>query len=147
MSIDIEKLISTMEWADVSNLSELVLTIDGTRVTILRDRSNKSRSPEQSSPVVVIQATDAATARLPEDEPADAVTAPLAGLCHLVPEVGGAPFVSSGDSIEEGQTLCIIEAMKVMTTISAPRSGTVDAVLVSDGSSVEAGTPLVRLRQ
>ena len=75
--------------------------------------------------------------------PADAVKSPLVGTVFLSPEPGAAPFISSGQAVKEGDTLMIIEAMKVMNPITAPKSGTIKQVMVSDAQPVEFDQPLV----
>ncbi len=72
-----------------------------------------------------------------------AVTSPMVGTAYLPPEPGAAPFVKVGDKVTEGQTLLIIEAMKTMNHIPAPRAGTVKRILVEDGAPVEYGAPLM----
>jgi acetyl-CoA carboxylase biotin carboxyl carrier protein len=67
----------------------------------------------------------------------------MVGTVYLQPEPGAESFISVGTSIKEGQTLLIIEAMKTMNQIPAPRSGTVKRILVEDGSAVEFGSPIV----
>ena len=87
----------------------------------------------------------APAAAAPED-PAQhpgAVTSPMVGTIYLSAEPGSAPFVSIGAQVAEGQTVLIIEAMKTMNHIPAPRSGTVKRILVDDGSPVEYGAPLL----
>ena len=69
----------------------------------------------------------------------------MAGLCHLTPEPGQPPFVALGDLVAIGQTLCLIEAMKVMTAIPAPKAGTVSAIPVTAGASVPLGAPLIEI--
>lgn len=81
-----------------------------------------------------------------DDDPAQhpgAVTSPMVGTCYLQAEPGTPAFVSVGDKVTEGQTLMIIEAMKTMNHIPAPKSGTVKRVLVEDGTPVEFGAPLM----
>ncbi|WP_172296740.1 acetyl-CoA carboxylase biotin carboxyl carrier protein [Pseudoruegeria sp. HB172150] len=80
------------------------------------------------------------------DDPADlpgAVTSPMVGTAYLSPEPGAAPFVKVGDTVSEGQTLLIVEAMKTMNHIPSPRSGTVKRIVVEDTSPVEYGAPLM----
>jgi len=78
-----------------------------------------------------------------EDAHADALKSPMVGTAYLAPEPGAANFVTVGDSISEGDTLLIVEAMKVMNPITADRSGTVKAVLVENAQPVEYDQPLV----
>lgn len=140
MPTTIASIIDWMDWAAARQLTEFSVMVDGCQITLRRDQG-----------VAPMAAPAAAAAPAPTDTPADtptddpAVTAPLSGLCHLRPEAGGAPFVTPGAQVQAGQTLCIIEAMKVMTAIPAPQSGTVRDILVSDGQTVQAGAPLMRI--
>lgn len=75
--------------------------------------------------------------------PAGAVTSPMVGTAYLAPEPSAPHFVKPGDKVREGQTVLIIEAMKVMNAIRAPRAGTITRVLVANGAPVEYGEPLL----
>ncbi len=81
----------------------------------------------------------------PAPETGDTVTSPMVGTAYLGPEPGAEPFVKPGDPVEKGATLLIVEAMKTMNFIDAPRAATVRQVLVDDAEPVEYGTPLVVL--
>lgn len=72
-----------------------------------------------------------------------AVTSPMVGTAYLSPEPGASEFVRPGDVVKEGQTLLIVEAMKTMNHIPAPRAGTVKRILIEDGAPVEFGAPLM----
>jgi len=74
---------------------------------------------------------------------ADALKSPMVGTAYLSPEPGAANFVSVGDSVKKGQTLLIVEAMKVMNPIAADKDGTIKAVLVENAQPVEFDQPLV----
>lgn len=74
------------------------------------------------------------------------LAAPMFGVLHLQPSPGAAPFVSAGQAVRAGQTVAVIEAMKVFNEVPADRDGIVDAVLVPTGTEVEAGQPLIRWR-
>jgi acetyl-CoA carboxylase biotin carboxyl carrier protein len=80
-----------------------------------------------------------APAALPEG---DVVNSPMVGTVYLQAEPGAPPFVQAGDQVAEGQTLLIIEAMKTMNPIPAPRAGRIVELLVADGQPVEFGEPL-----
>lgn len=100
-----------------------------------------------AAPVAYAAAPVAAAAApaAPED-PAQhpgAVTSPMVGTCYLAAEPGATPFITVGATVSEGQTVLIIEAMKTMNHIPAPKSGTVKRILVEDGSPVEYGAPLL----
>jgi acetyl-CoA carboxylase biotin carboxyl carrier protein len=75
--------------------------------------------------------------------PPGTLTSPMVGVAYLAPQPGAAPFVQVGDQVSEGQTLLIIEAMKVMNQIRAPRGGQVKRVFVEDAAPVEYGAPLL----
>lgn len=88
----------------------------------------------------------AAVAAAPIEDPAQhpgAVTSPMVGTVYLSAEPGAAAFVSVGATVSEGQTVLIIEAMKTMNHIPAPRAGTVKRILANDGQAVEYGAPLM----
>ncbi len=88
----------------------------------------------------------AAPANHESNDPANhpgAVTSPMVGTVYMAPEPGAAPFVSSGATVKEGDTLLIIEAMKTMNHIPAPRAGVIKRIMVEDGGAVEFGAPLV----
>lgn len=90
----------------------------------------------------------APTAAPTSDDPAQdpgAVTSPMVGTAYLQAEPGSPPFVTIGDKVTEGQTVLIIEAMKTMNQIPAPRAGTIKRILVEDGAPVEFGAPLLIL--
>ena len=79
------------------------------------------------------------------DDPANhpgAVTSPMVGTIYMQPEPGAPAFISVGASISEGDTLLIVEAMKTMNQIPAPKSGIIKRILVEDGAAVEFGSPL-----
>lgn len=88
------------------------------------------------------QAAPAPTTDDPASHPG-AVTSPMVGTVYLAAEPGADPFVKVGATVTEGQTVLIVEAMKTMNHIPAPRTGTVKRILVEDGSPVEYGAPLM----
>ncbi|MCX7646411.1 MAG: acetyl-CoA carboxylase biotin carboxyl carrier protein [Rhodobacteraceae bacterium] len=102
-------------------------------------------APAPQAPAAAPAPPAAAPAAAPDD-PAQhpgAVTSPMVGTVYLQPEPGAAPFVTVGATVAEGQTILIIEAMKTMNQIPAPRAGTVRRILVTDGAPVEYGAPLM----
>jgi acetyl-CoA carboxylase biotin carboxyl carrier protein len=104
-------------------------------------------APAPSAAPSTPSAAVAAPAALPEDPAAHpgVVTSPMVGTIYMQPEPGAAPFITLGQSVREGDTLVIVEAMKTMNHIPAPQSGTVKRILVEDGAPVEYGAPLVIL--
>ncbi|CUH83779.1 acetyl-CoA carboxylase biotin carboxyl carrier protein [Thalassovita mediterranea] len=99
-------------------------------------------APVAAAPAAAAPAAAPAAAEDPASHPG-AVTSPMVGTVYLQPEPGAPSFISVGAQVSEGQTLLIIEAMKTMNQIPAPKSGTVKRILVEDGGAVEFGAPLV----
>lgn len=152
--------------AFIKALAELLNDNDLTELEVVREYSDDdslqvriSRAPPvvAAAPVAVApapaqtaQAAPAAATPAPEmpEDPAahpGAVTSPMVGTVYMQAEPGAASFISVGASVKEGDTLLIVEAMKTMNHIPAPRAGTVKRILVEDGAPVEYGAPLVIL--
>ncbi|OJW51420.1 MAG: acetyl-CoA carboxylase, biotin carboxyl carrier protein [Alphaproteobacteria bacterium 41-28] len=98
--------------------------------------------PSSSAPTSQPEAPASPEAPVPHGE---IITSPMVGTVYLAPEQGGEPFIKVGDSVKKGDTLLIVEAMKVMNPIRAPRDGTVLDICVSDTKPIEFGEPLVIL--
>jgi acetyl-CoA carboxylase biotin carboxyl carrier protein len=100
-------------------------------------------APQPSAPVAAAMPAPAIPAD-PSEDPG-MVPSPMVGTAYLQPEPGAPAFVKVGDTVTEGQTILIIEAMKTMNQIPAPRAGRVKRILVEDGSPVEFAAPLMIL--
>ena len=96
-----------------------------------------------AAPSAAAAPAPAAQAPTAADHDADAVKSPMVGTCYLAPEPGAANFVTVGQTVKAGETLLIIEAMKVMNPITAPAAGVVKAILVENAQPVEFDQPLV----
>jgi acetyl-CoA carboxylase biotin carboxyl carrier protein len=130
---------------------------DSLNVRVSRKPPQQIMAPQQQyqaqpAPAAAAPMAAAAPAAAPaagnDSDPADhpgAVTSPMVGTVYMQAEPGAAPFISVGASVAEGDTLLIVEAMKTMNHIPAPRAGTVKRILVGDGDAVEFGAPLVIL--
>lgn len=150
--------------AFIAALAELLRENDLTELQVKREYSDNdslnvrvSRMQPQAAPAQVVSAQPApaqsmATSALtaastdaPEDPAAHpgAVLSPMVGTVYLQPEPGSPAFIKVGAEVSEGDTLIIVEAMKTMNHIPAPKSGTVKRILVEDGAPVEFGAPLV----
>lgn len=146
----------------IQALAELLRENDLTELQVKRDYgendSLKVRVSRQmqtivqaSVPASAPQATPAAPAAAPaqasnDTDPAShpgAVTSPMVGTVYMAAEPGAPAFVTIGATVKEGDTILIIEAMKTMNHIPAPRAGTIKRILVEDGGPVEFGAPLV----
>ena len=128
-----------------TGLSEIEYEAEGRRIRVGRGTGTASGPTSAPSSVPAPQA-EAAASVVPEGEdalPPGAVTSPMVGTVYAAAEPGAPPLVKVGDSVKEGQTLLIIEAMKVMNPLASPRAGTVTRILVSDGQPVEFGELLL----
>lgn len=158
---DLEKLIKLAEGSDIKSLE---LTDGDTRISIVcqaddnhndnsstRNSTNKVSISEQQTASVSAQKTstnnemtrsDTTDETVATENAQDNVTAPMLGTFYLRPEPTAEPFFKVGDQIEAGQTLCIIEAMKMMYEVKAETSGTLQEILVEEGDVVEYEQPL-----
>ncbi|HEX9768492.1 MAG TPA: acetyl-CoA carboxylase biotin carboxyl carrier protein subunit [Kiloniellales bacterium] len=131
------------ELLEETGLSEIEYEAEGQRIRVAR-HSQVLAAPVVAAPLGTVCRPE--TVEVPVDGeavPANAVAAPMVGTVYVAAEPGGAPFVSVNDEVEQGQTLVIIEAMKVMNPIPSPRAGTVKRILIRDGQPVEFGEPLM----
>jgi acetyl-CoA carboxylase biotin carboxyl carrier protein len=97
----------------------------------------------QTAPAAPAAPASPAEATAPESDTAGAMKSPMVGTVYLAPEPGASDFVTVGDSVKEGQTLLIVEAMKVMNPITADKAGTVKSILVENAQPVEFDQPLI----
>ena len=114
----------------------------------LSQQSNIALPIENVNPRIVanVGSSDSNSTPISSEDPTlenGAVTSPMVGTCFLQTEPGSPPFVSIGTTVIEGQTLLIIEAMKTMNHIPAPKAGTIKRILIEDGTPVEFGAPLM----
>ncbi|MCA8908453.1 MAG: biotin/lipoyl-binding protein [Rhodospirillaceae bacterium] len=127
---------------DETNLSEIEITDGDRRVRVARQISGVATV---MAPQPAAAAPGAAAAPEVPETVGHPVTAPMVGTAYLAPEPGAAPFIKPGDRVVEGQTVMIVEAMKVMNPIRAPQGGVVLEVKVTDGQPVEYGEVLLTL--
>lgn len=135
-----------------TDLSEIEVEKDGMRIYVSRQRQSEHAAVTVSSAPVMMstpisnmpQAAPVALPASPSSHPG-AIRSPMVGTVYMAPEPGGKPFVQVGSMVTEGQTLLIVEAMKVMNPLKAQRSGTVTQIWVSDGSPVEFDEPLLAI--
>jgi acetyl-CoA carboxylase biotin carboxyl carrier protein len=147
-SIDKDLIRELAELLRETDLAEIEIEQDDFRIRVARA---PAPAPAQISVAAAPPATPPAGDRT---EPAPAppadpskhpgvVPSPMVGTAYRSPEPGARAFVEVGDSVEAGQTILILEAMKHMNEVPAPRPGTVTAILVEDGQPVEFGEPLM----
>ncbi len=139
--IDDDAVRKLAQLLDETKLSEIEYEADGQRIRVARGGRSGGEVPAPSAPSALPAAEGPAPAS--DNIPTGAVTSPMVGTVYVAGEPGAAPFVKVGDTVRQGQTLLIIEAMKVMNPLASPRAGTVSRILVSDGQPVEFGEPLL----
>ncbi len=155
MAIDVELVRQLASVLDETHLTEIEVQDGERRVRVAR------KAAPAAAPAPVYPAPQVAAASLPAAAPApaevgapapaptpaaaaaNAVRSPMVGTAYLSPEPGARPFVTPGQTVAAGDTLLIVEAMKVMNPIAAPSAGTVREVLVTSGQPVEFDQPLV----
>ncbi len=129
-----------------TGLSEIEYEAEGQRIRVARGTGAASGGTSDPTPEQAPQADAAASAAPPAGEeahPPGTVTSPMVGTVYVAAEPGAPPLIKVGDTVQEGQTLLIIEAMKVMNPLASPRAGTVTRILVNEGQPVEFGEPLL----
>ena len=127
-----------------TNLTEIEVEQDNMRIRVSRHVAAPAVQQYAAVPAAAPIAAAPAAATAPAAEAArNAVPSPMVGTVYLAAAPGAEPFIEVGAKVREGQTLLIIEAMKTMNQIPAPRSGTVTAILVENSQPVEFGEPLV----
>ena len=151
MNIDSKLVRELAELLNETGLTEIEVEDDDRKIRVARGGGVPSYA---AAPVAVPAAAPAAAApaaaaptpaagEAPAEDHGDAIKSPMVGTAYLAPEPEADNFVKVGDSVKEGDTLLIVEAMKVMNPIPADKSGTVKAILVDNGQPVEFDQPLV----
>jgi acetyl-CoA carboxylase biotin carboxyl carrier protein len=146
-AIDSAAIRELSELLNETGLTEIEIEQNGMRLRVSRGMTHAVSHP---APVIAAAAPVAAAAApaeaaKPSGPAAGAVPSPMVGTVYVAPEPGKPPFVKVGDTVKEGATLMIIEAMKTMNPITAPRAGTVKEICVKDAQPVEFGQSLVIL--
>lgn len=143
--VDAELVRKLAALLDETGLTELEYATNALRVRVAK---NHGGTVTVAAPAAAAAPSASAAPRAAAAAPAEhpgAVISPMVGTAYCAPEPGAAPFVKVGDTVRQGQTLLIIEAMKVMNPVAAPRAGTVTEILVRDAHPVEYGEVLLIL--
>jgi acetyl-CoA carboxylase biotin carboxyl carrier protein len=144
-SVDHDLIRELTELLDETGLTEIEIEQDDHRIRVARNLGHAAPGPAHIAPAVSAPAPVAMSTSASAD-PAKhpgVVASPMVGTAYMAAEPGGKPFVEVGSKVKAGETLLIVEAMKTMNQIPAPRAGTVKQVLFEDGQPVEFGQPLV----
>lgn len=144
--MDIRKVKKLIELLEESNISEIEIQEGEESVRISRHPNGSA--PATSSAPAPAPPAPVATQQVAPETPAaeyrgDAITSPMVGTFYRSPAPGSKSFVEIGDRVKQGDTVCIVEAMKMMNQIEADRDGVVEAILVDDGEPVEFDQPML----
>ena len=144
--MDLRKLKTLIDLVETSGIAELEIQEGEERVRITRASAPAPaplmfQAPQLASAAPAAPMPVAETPVAPAEE-GHSVKSPMVGTFYRSASPGGAPFVEVGDSVAQGDTLCIVEAMKLMNEIEADASGTIKAILAENGQAVEFGQPL-----
>ncbi len=153
ISMDLRKLKTLVDLVSETNIAELEVTEGDSKVRITKNSSVQERpslavhSPAIATPAsVAIPATSTSITEanpiVPEEPDGTVVKSPMVGTFYSASAPGNPPYVQVGSSVKAGDTLCIIEAMKLLNEIEAESDGTIKKILVENGSPVEFGQPL-----
>ncbi|MGF7151367.1 acetyl-CoA carboxylase biotin carboxyl carrier protein [Sphingomonas zeicaulis] len=148
MQVDAALVRQLAELLDQTQLTEIEVQDGERKIRVARTVNVTAAAvphyapPVATAPAPAAAAPAAAAAAAPADHPGT-VKSPMVGTAYLAAEPGAAPFIAVGTKVSAGQTLLIVEAMKVMNPIQSPRAGTVTAVFVDNGQPVEFDQPLV----
>ena len=137
--VDAKAVRELAELLKETGLTEIEIEHNGARIRVSRGGGAVAAVAPVAAPVA---APPAATPAAASGPPAGAVPSPMVGTVYLAPEPGKPAFISVGKTVKEGDTLFIVEAMKTMNAITAPKGGTVKEISVGDGTPVEFGQTL-----
>lgn len=144
--MDLRKLKTLIDLVESSGIAELEIEEGEERVRITRSAPGPAPAPLVAAPApqvaVVAEAVPGAEAPASPTPQGNVVKSPMVGTFYRSASPGGKPFVEVGDSIKEGDPLCIVEAMKLMNEIESDKSGVIKAILCENGQPVEFGQPL-----
>jgi acetyl-CoA carboxylase biotin carboxyl carrier protein len=142
LPIDSELVRTLAALLDETGLTEIEYSVGDRRIRVARTAAALASTVTVAAPPPTPAAAETPAAVAPVDHPG-AVKAPMVGTAYIAPQPDQPPFVKLGDRVEEGRVLLIIEAMKVMNQIRAPKAGRVAEILIADGAPVEYGQVLM----
>ena len=146
MQVDVKLVRELARMLDATNLTEIEVEDGNRRIRVARKapaQNGTFAAPVAAAPAPAAAAPAPAAAPVKAGPAAGTIKSPMVGTCYMTPEPEAPAFVKVGDSVKAGQTLLIIEAMKVMNPITAVAAGTVQAILVENGQPVEYDQPLI----
>jgi acetyl-CoA carboxylase biotin carboxyl carrier protein len=140
-AVDAAAIRELAELLNETGLTEIEIEQGGTRLRVARQIGGAPMAVPVAAPVAAAPAPEAPAA--PKGPPKGAVPSPMVGTVYVGPEPGKPPFVKVGDTVKEGDTLLIVEAMKTMNPILAPQAGKILEICIRDAEPVEFGQTLV----
>ncbi len=143
MQVDLKLVRQLAELLDETKLSEIEVEDGGRKIRVVRNMTVTATAAVVPAAASVAAVAPVAVPVAPVGDHPGTVKSPMVGTAYLTPDPDAPPFVKVGGSIKEGDTILIIEAMKVMNPIVAPRAGKVTQILVGSGQPVEFDQPLV----
>ena len=146
MRVDTALVKELAELLSANELTEIEVEDGDRKIKVKREGAPVmayAPAPAAPAPAAAAPASAAAAEVAPAAAPVDAVMSPMVGTAYLSPEPGAKPFIAPGQSVKAGDTLLIIEAMKVMNPITAPKGGKIGQILIGDAQPVEFDQPLV----
>jgi len=143
MAVDSALVRELAELLGETGLTEIEVEDGDRRIRVARNVTVAAAAPVHAAGPAAAAPAAAAPVAAPAEPTGTPVKSPMVGTAFMSSEPGSAPFVSVGDTVKAGDTLLIVEAMKVMNPITAPTAGTVQAILVGNGDPVEYDQPLV----
>ncbi len=144
-----DELYRLLEWFENSRLTELTVEESGWKAAMKKDPGGREGTTEPVPPASSLPSPETAPVNPPaEGEPeGELVVSPMVGVFYRSPAADAPPLVETGSRVNRGDPLCILEAMKVMNTLEAEFGGEIIEILAENGSLVEYGTPLFKVRR
>lgn len=155
MPLTFKDVAEILKLIDASDCDEVVLELEGTRLVVRRNAGGASApAPAQAaqgqSPAPATKPDVSQAVQQPDDAPGETglidVRSPMVGTFYRSPSPEDGPFVEKGSKVKKGDTLCLVEVMKLFTAVEATDSGTIAEVVVEDGATIEFNQLLFRIR-
>ncbi len=133
--MDVEKIFSLIDKAEASSFDRIEIQIQDVRLCLERNRCTAEVVPASLTPA-------RETTAVKEFETEDIIFAPISGVFYAAKEPGAEPYVREGQHVHKGEPICIIEAMKMMNEICAPKSGVIERIFVENAQTIKANDAL-----
>ena len=136
--MDVDKIFSLIDKAEASSFDRIEIQMQDARISLERNRRMESAVPDAAAPPA--PARESATAK--EFETEEILFAPISGVFYAAREPGAEPYVREGQSVRKGEPVCIIEAMKMMNEICAPKTGVIERIFIENAQAIFEGDAL-----